>query len=726
MSHHTYRAARAIVRAASRAPVLLAGALCLWLWGGALTSPAGAALSPAAYRVGRLCSAPPPGYAGCLGLRLVAKRPLSQRGSRVATPALGPVGPAVEKIEFTTPWEGSLSPQNVLTAYSLSGLPAPLSTQTLALVDAYNDPTIEHDLKVFDEQFALSPCTTANGCLTKVEMRGGAQDKTPATNAGWAQEISTDVELAHGLCSGCKILLVEAYSNENSELEAAEAEAERRGATEISNSWGGSEQGVTVREDETDAFNHPGTVITASAGDDGYLDWGAEESSERGYPDYPASSPHVIAVGGTRLGVTAAGKWREETVWNGDGAGGGGCSTVLSAPAWQQSLTDWLSVGCGSHRAVADVSADADPYTGVAVYDSTPVREGEIEYHGWVTIGGTSVASPIIASTFALAGGAGADAQDETVKYPARTLYENLAAHPEALHDVTSGSNGACSKGFDETTGLSDCSLGEEGSSCSDTAICVAGPGYDGPTGVGTPNGITAFETESEAERTKKLEEERTAAEKKTAEELKAAEEKKAKEKKAAEEKQATEKQAEEERKLAEEKTIEEEAGAGAGSGKEPGAPAGSSGASEVAATTNGQPNAVASGGTLTTGVLSSGSLQPPAPAAVVPVLSAPALTRIATVALNRAGGHPRISQVAFAFTLNVAAHVHVGLARQVLAHGRRTRWQTLLSYSLTIAAAPGRDRAHLSAHGRLAAGRYRLTLTPAHGNARTLTFQVG
>jgi subtilase family serine protease len=319
---------------------------------------AGAALSPSAYGVGALCSAPAPGYAGCLGLRLVAKRPLSLSGAQESTRAAHTASPAVKQIEFKQPWEESLSPQNVLTAYGLSAVPAPAAQQTLALVDAYTDSTAEGDLQVFDEQYGLPPCTTANGCFTKVALG-------TATEAGWAQETATDIEVAHGLCESCKILLVEANSNDNTDLEAAEEKAEQLGATEISNSWGGPDEGVTAEEDRHSPFDHPGTVITAAAGDDGYLDWDAEESSERGFADYPASSPHVVAVGGTHLSLTA-GAWQEETVWNGAGAGagGGGCATKLTAPAWQQSLADWSSVGCGSRRAVADVSADADPYSG--------------------------------------------------------------------------------------------------------------------------------------------------------------------------------------------------------------------------------------------------------------------------------------------------------------------------------------------------------------------------
>ena len=214
---------------------------------------------------------------------------------------------------------------------------------------------------------------------------------------------------------------------------------------------------------DSPAFDHPGTVITASAGDDGYLNWtmAAEaEAAEEAYysgADYPASSPHVVAVGGTRLSLSATGAWKEETVWNDDprggeenyGAGGGGCSTQFSAPEWQREVPDWAKVGCGTgaeaKRAVADISADADPYSGIAVYDSVPDYHEEMVGNkvetintplGWWPIGGTSVASPIVASMFALAGGS------HGVEYPAQTLYEHLGTG--LLHAVTSGGNGEC------------------------------------------------------------------------------------------------------------------------------------------------------------------------------------------------------------------------------------------------------------------------------------------
>ena len=213
-------------------------------------------------------------------------------------------------------------------------------------------------------------------------------------------------------------------------LETAEKSAATLGAGEILDSWAGPEVGETPELESASPFNHKGIVITAAAGDDGYLDWDAEEESERGYANFPASSPHVVAVGGTRLSLGTGSAWAGETVWNGDGATGGGCSVVFTAQPWQQSVSDWSGVGCGTKRAVADVSADADPYTGVAVHDTSPECEYRYEEAKvkhvlyWCTFGGTSVASPLIASTFALAGGA------NKVEYPAKTLYENEVKSP--------------------------------------------------------------------------------------------------------------------------------------------------------------------------------------------------------------------------------------------------------------------------------------------------------
>ena len=306
-------------------------------------------------------------------------------------------------------------------------------------------------------------------------------------NKGWALKISLDVEISHATCQNCRIVLVEADGETYSALEAAEeTAATRMGATEISNSWGGREPSV-----DSNVFDQPGIAITTAAGDYGYRNWDGRYEEEKRYVDYPAASPHVVAVGGTRLSLTAQGAWAGEAVWNdgstidgGAGAGGGGCSERFLAAAWQLGLTNWSTVGCESERAVADVAADADPYTGAAVYDSTPIEGSK----GWRSIGGTSLASPLIASVFALAGGA------VGVEYPASTLYENETKAPGSLHDISSGSNGECRKSFDRETGVSGCTALEEAQlSCGEQAICLAGPGYDGPSGIGTPDGVGAF-----------------------------------------------------------------------------------------------------------------------------------------------------------------------------------------------------------------------------------------
>jgi hypothetical protein len=648
-------------------------------------------------------------------LKLVARRALSIPGARplVNTEHVdsGQTAPALE--EHTLPEPESLSPQQLHTAYALPTNAS--SPQTIAIVDVYNDLGAEADLSAYDKQFGLPTfpaCSTnvTKACFEKVNQNGEVEnlpfpaskterEKEEATCKGrkgtkigeeackeveeadgWAGEIATDVEVAHTVCQNCRIVLVEAKAALFPDLEVAEETAAKSisaggmGATEISNSWGGPEAG-----EDSKAFDHAGIVITAAAGDDGYLDWAAENPEERGLPDYPASSPHVVAVGGTRLTLGASGQWTGETVWNdggtnqksepeGYGATGGGCSTLFAAQPWQLEVRDWSSVGCGFKRAVADISADGDPYTGVAVYDSTPF-EGSV---GWTTIGGTSVASPIVASIFALAGGA------HGVAYPAQTLYENLVATPGSLHDVTSGSNGACGNPFNTEPGpnfgTSGCEASVEAQQCSGRTICLAGKGYDGPSGVGTPNGIAAFQPLTEEGKRK-------------------AEEQKVKEK------------AEAEAEAEEEQRHESQGGSsGPSAGGHPSAPI----PTAVAPPTGIGPPATAP--------------QSPTKSIFVPILSALTLTRTATAALSHP--QPKASQLAFAFTSSTRARVRVTLAKLIRVRGHM-RWQTL-PYTLTITAAKGRDSAHLSAHTHLAPGRYRLTLTPLHGKARTLTFQVG
>lgn len=323
---------------------------------------------------------------------------------------------------------GGYGPLQFRTAYNLpSGTGG--SGQTIGIVDAFNDPNIERDLGVYSSQYGLPACTTANGCFKKVNQTGGTT--YPTTNAGWALEISLDVEIAHALCPKCKILLVEATTNSLADLLKAEDYA-RAHATVVSNSWGGGE--FSSENSYDTHFSKTGKPTTFSSGDSGY---GLE---------YPASSQYVTAVGGTTLALNANNTRKSETVWSGTGSG---CSAYEPKPSWQ---TD---SGCG-RRTVADVAADANPSTGAAVYDT--VKYGGRS--GWFQVGGTSLSSPIIASVYALAGN-GANTVDGSYPY----------AHRTSLFDVTSGNNGSCSPSY----------------------LCTARTGYDGPTGNGTPKGTGAF-----------------------------------------------------------------------------------------------------------------------------------------------------------------------------------------------------------------------------------------
>jgi subtilase family serine protease len=561
--------------------------------------------------------------------------------------------------------EGSfgLTPGELHAIYDLP-TQAP-STQTIAIVDAYNDPGIEADLKAYDQAFGLPECTRADECLTEVNQNGvTAELPFPSSDRelteyelfdaeyrefaeyvrGWLLEISLDVETAHATCQNCRILLVEAKGASDVNLNAAERTADSEGATEISDSWGGPE---TEEDARISAFEDPGTVVTAAAGDDGYLDWVLEEEGEgeAGSPNFPASSPDVIAVGGTRLNPGGDKSWPGETVWNDEfGATGGGCSGVFKAPAWQLSLSDWKSVGCLSYRATADVSADGDPYTGEAVYDSSSAcRYTTAPF--WCTVGGTSLSTPLIAGVFALAGGS------HGVSYPAETLYERAREDPTGLHDIKSGSNGKCFEQEFNSELLPFCTAAQEAVGCNETRICLAGEGYSGPTGLGTPDGIAAFAPVTTTTTTT----------------------------------------------TTTHTTVTTVTG---------------SASSHIVTTTTvstpGEPSGVSGAET--------------ASAAPVPVLSRLVLSDAAKAALRNP--RPEVSTIAFSFSLSEAARVSSVLSRRVVTH-HRAHWERL-GDSLTLTAAKGSDHERLSAHGRLRAGVYLLTVTPLHGVARSITLLAG
>ena len=316
-------------------------------------------------------------------------------------------------------------PADLRAAYKVTGTGS--SGYTIAIVDAYGYPNAESDLAVYRSQYGLPACTTANGCFKKVNQNGRA-GSYPRTDTGWDQEQALDLDMASAMCPSCKIILVQASTSSLSNLAKAVNTAVAMGAKAVSNSYGGSESGTASYES---AWNHAGVAITVSSGDSGY---GVE---------FPASSPHVTAVGGTSLRRASNTRGWSETAWNGAGSG---CSSVYAKPSWQ---TDKLC----AKRTVADVSAIADPNTGVAVYGPMSARR-----QGWMVFGGTSVSAPLIAGIYGVNGGA-------------VSFGSNPYGHVSSLFDVTSGSNG----------------------SCGGTYLCTAGTGYDGPTGLGTPNGSTAL-----------------------------------------------------------------------------------------------------------------------------------------------------------------------------------------------------------------------------------------
>ena len=395
-------------RVLHRASVGAAAALLLSATG---ATPAGAAgAAGAAFQHMPSCGPAEAGSARCHAI--------------LARPAAGP--------SFVGASPAGYNPPDLQSAYNLPSASAGTG-QTVAIVDAYNDPNAESDLGVYRSQFGIPACTTANGCFRKVNQTGGTH--YPRNNGGWAQEISLDLDMVSAVCPNCHIILVEASSNSFTNLLAAVDEAVALGANEISNSYGGSEFSSETGYDSH--FNHPTIAITASSGDGGF---GVE---------YPAASQYVTAAGGTTLNRASNSRGWSETTWSGAGSG---CSAYEPQPIWQAGNTNVTSV-C-ARRAVADVSAVADPNTGVSVYDSYAYQGSS----GWLVFGGTSVASPIIASVFALAGGV----VNLSASYP--------YGHSTSLNDVTSGSNGSCGN-----------------------ILCNATTGWDGPTGLGTPNSTGAF-----------------------------------------------------------------------------------------------------------------------------------------------------------------------------------------------------------------------------------------
>ncbi len=319
-------------------------------------------------------------------------------------------------------------PSDLRSAYNITATGS--SSTVIAIVDAFGYDNAEADLGTYRSNFGLPACTTANGCFKKLNQKG-QQKNYPAQNVGWADESALDVDMASAMCPNCQIWLVEANTNSFKNLAAAVDTAAGLGAHVISNSYSGGDSKGAMKFEPS--YDHPGIAITASSGDAGYG------------TGTPAAMPHVIAVGGTRLVHATNDRGWSETVWGGAGSG---CSKFYDKPSWQSDK------GCKT-RMETDVSADADPGTGVAVFG--PHANG---ISGWLVFGGTSVSAPMIGGMFGANGGTVNDAE---------TLYDNSGA----FYDVTSGSNGTCP--------------------ANKAYFCNGEVGYDGPTGLGTPNGTTAF-----------------------------------------------------------------------------------------------------------------------------------------------------------------------------------------------------------------------------------------
>ena len=495
----------------------------------AVPATAGAvpAASPAGtyFRAVPTCAAPAAGHARCFALRRVTVSRRAVGARKAATvPADLPVGP-----------NGGFTPADLATVYGVN--PAAATTQTVGIVDAYDDPSALADLNVFDAANNL-PAETSKS-FRKVGQTGSSTvlpdpDGTDPTNAGWSTEISLDLDAVRGLCHKCKIVLVEADTSSGADLAAGVDTAVKLGATEVSNSYGGPEDDPSDEPTAAEAksYNHPGVVITASTGDDGYHDWdnvnyvygatappAGTTTTSGDTPELPSSLNTVVAVGGTTLQLNDDGTRTGESVWNENGtfdntgfyagapqgASGGGCSTLYPAQKWQYSVAHYNQTACGRKRLAADVSALADPNTGFDIYDSYQIQGvnecgGDDQPSCWATFGGTSLSSPLIAAMWALAGGSG------KVAYPALSLYGHQKSAAGSLYDVTVGGNGycdgvspgECGSAFDggspnPALGPVDCAWDIDGNRTAGTRACEAATGYDGPSGVGTPKGLTAF-----------------------------------------------------------------------------------------------------------------------------------------------------------------------------------------------------------------------------------------
>lgn len=417
------------------------------------------------------CDVPAPGRAGCDAEALVTKttgrpvRPLRRVTSAAAADSA--VTSPSAAVQSGSP--ALFTPAYIQEAYDTGWLSATAGAgETVAIVDAYGDTTAVSDLATFRADYglpALSACgpsgiathTSGGPCLT-VANQSGQTSPLPSENGSdpWEPEMALDLDAVSSMCPNCNILLIETNSDYDNDLAAGDAEALRLGVKLISNSFGGpgSGDGDYYTAAEAATGDQAGAETFASTGDDGaYVgDQYPGQTSATQVP-YPASEPGITAVGGTSIAPAANARGVAESAWSGAGSA---CSSFDAKPAWQDSA----NTGC-SGRAVADVSADADPDTGLTIYDS---YDG-----GWATYGGTSLAAPLTAAYVALTGVNASSTANADGSLSAQWAY----ADAPKLNDITSGSNGTC----------------PPSTSYASSQTCNAGTGWDGPTGMGSISG---------------------------------------------------------------------------------------------------------------------------------------------------------------------------------------------------------------------------------------------
>lgn len=371
------------------------------------------------------CGNPAPGTATCFAR-------LRSEAQAIALGLPGSSAPSAANASgVVAPPTSGYGPADIASIYRLNpNQPG----QTVAIVDAFDNPHAEKDLAAYRAAWNLPPCTTANGCFAKVNQRGGT---TPPTgDPGWGVEIALDVDSVSAACPLCHILLVEADSPSLDDLGLAVDRAVLKGAKIVSNSYGTTEFNG-ARGYATKYYDHPGVAMVVSSGDGSF-----------GPATFPADAPRAIGVGGTSV-IKDNGHWAQDA-WAGASSG---CSAWFAKPSWQ---TDKHCPG----RVVSDISALADPDTGLAIYDTYELPLVFGVPNGWVVVGGTSLAAPLIAAMISMAGNPGSLSS-------AHYIY----THAGSLRDVVGGSNGFCGGDY----------------------LCTAVPGYDGPTGRGTPLGLGAL-----------------------------------------------------------------------------------------------------------------------------------------------------------------------------------------------------------------------------------------